>query len=57
MQWIDDTGMEEDAPKGEGEFSAKEDKKVISLHQKYPFFSSSPTFPILSMSQFDFLIR
>lgn len=38
MEWIDDTGMEEDTPKGEGEFSAKEDKKVISLHQKYPFF-------------------
>jgi len=38
MQWIHDTRMEEDTPKGEGEFNAKDDKEIISLDQKYPFF-------------------
>ena len=43
MQWIDDTRTEEDTPKG-GEFNAKEDKEIISLHQKYAFFLLSQPF-------------
>lgn len=41
MQWIDDTRMEEGTPTGEGQFNAKQDKGVISLHQKWAFFPLS----------------